>query len=295
MKRGSEDVSNDGESGMAQQQTKVPFDLEELPLELRIKACVPVEIITLLSAGSRSPVISDLLRNDYFWQRKLYYDFPDLTEFVGTSLPPWATAASSSFLGDPEPSDYAPLGPWRRYYYTARYFMRLTYKALVKLAVKWAPICNAASTKLPQSKFYLDKACRLVSKSTNMVSVFQYPRNLDGSRGPGSATRMAMDIRAFCAKYLLRDVFLSAVYDRILTSRDPWHYSRNPSEVNPIRTLMMHVSAYEFLLRNAIFNSSFEPFFRERRLNKFMGWILHLNRAFNPFESLMSEEEDFDR
>jgi hypothetical protein len=87
-----------------------------------------VGIITLLDAAFRVPAIQGILQTDYFWQKKLAYDFPELIEFVGASLPEWATAESSSFLGQSDASDYLPFGPWRRYYYTARYFMRLVYK-----------------------------------------------------------------------------------------------------------------------------------------------------------------------
>lgn len=150
--------------------------------------------------------------------------------------------------------------------------------------MKWAPICNAIVTTLPQSRYYLER-CRLVSKSTNMVSVFQYPRNEeDGSRGGrGSAVRSVMDIRAFCAKYLLYDVVLSHEYDTVKSWKDPWHYGRRPQTVNPIRLLMIQIAAYERLTRNSVFNSAFVNFFADRRLNKFMGWIFHLNPVFDPY------------
>lgn len=93
-------------------------------------------IITLLDAAFRVPAIQSILQTDYFWQRKLAYDFPELIEFVGASLPEWATAESSSFLGQSDASDYLPFGPWRRYYYTARYFMRLIYKVFFLLRIK---------------------------------------------------------------------------------------------------------------------------------------------------------------
>lgn len=121
------------------------------------------------------------------------------------------------------------------------------------------------------------------------MSVYEYQRAPDGiGRLPGvSAIRSIMDIRTFCARYLLRDAHLSALYDKIMSWRDPWHYSLRPAEVNPIRLLMMQVSAYEYLTRNAIFSSAFLSYFRDRGLSKFMGWILHLNPAFNPSDSIM--------
>jgi mannose-6-phosphate isomerase-like protein (cupin superfamily) len=92
-----------------------------------------------------------------------------------------------------------------------------------------------------------------------------------------------MDIRAFCAKYLLYDVVLSHEYDTVKSWKDPWHYGRLPRTVNPIRLLMIQIAAYERLTRNSVFNSAFVNFFADRRLNKFMGWIFHLNPVFDPY------------
>ena len=263
--------------------------LDQLPQEVKIKTCLRLEIVDLLDRYS-SPAIRSVLEDEYFWRKKLKYDFPDLVEFVGTGLPSWIFALKGS---RDEAQDYRPMGPWRRYYYTARYFMRLVYKALVSFASKWAPACNALIEGMPPRRFKLDY-CQMVPGKTRLVSLtVQKTATMNPERGTGSARRHILDITAFCARYLITDVGLAHIYQDSIENDDPWYYAKRQETVNPIRMLMMQVAWYEKLTRNAIFSSALNKFFGSKSLNKFMGWIFHLNPVFDPYDRRVPASLEF--
>lgn len=258
-------------------ETREPFPLGRLPPEVLQMTLLPLETTFLLSIVSINTQVREVLEDDYFWRRKLLHDFPDLVEFAGTSLPEWVivTEQDSSF----------GMGPWRRYYYTARYFMRRVYRALIDLAQTVAPLVIADPlVDLPLCPFYIQGA-KMVKGATRAVTLFEYKRNVaTGARQGRSGIRRVMDINAFCAKYLLYSPDLSGSYSDVMNQADPFHYGRRPETVNSIRVLMTQVAYFENLTDRAIFNGALEHHFRQHKLRKFMGWILHLHPVFNPYE-----------
>jgi mannose-6-phosphate isomerase-like protein (cupin superfamily) len=291
MKRATSDQENEIPDAVV---IEVPPDLldvlDQMPQEVKIKTCLRLEIVDLLERYP-SPAIRSVLEDEYFWREKLKYDFPDLVEFVGTGLPSWIFALKGSL---DEAQDYRPMGPWRRYYYTARYFMRLVYKTLLSLASKWAPVCNVLVEGMPPPTFRLER-CQMVPGKTRLVSLFEYKvAPLNPTRTIGSGKRRILTINAFCAKYLINDVGLAHIFQDTFEWSDPWYYgTRRPETVNPIRTLMMQVAWYEKLTDSAIFNSSLVNFVKEKQLRKFLGWILYLNPAFDPYDRSVPKSDTF--